>query len=254
MLHRAASHIRPPCSWPSVEHRSKRVQPPDLRAGTWLVLLLRVRMGRSTAISLRLSPCYPLGFTAQRAAETRRTPDSARTIRCTAPTPRSPCRSRRSRRTSTTSPPTCRRRSRRRCTPARASRSAPTRSRPSSRRPHRAGDVRAALDRNPGRGARHLPPLPAEPDVPRARLRGGARHAGAHLLQVRARQPGRQPQAEHRDHAGVGEQAGRREAPGDRDRRRVSGAARSRAPASCSASSAWSTWCGSATTRSRTAA
>ena len=99
------------------------------------------------------------------------------------------------------------------------------------------------MDRNPGRGARHLPSLPAEPDVPRARIRGGARHAGAHLLQVRARQPGRQPQAEHRDHAGVGQQTGRGEAAGDRDRRRASGAARSRAPASSWASSAWSTWC-----------
>ncbi|HEX7485817.1 MAG TPA: pyridoxal-phosphate dependent enzyme, partial [Vicinamibacterales bacterium] len=29
--------------------------------------------------------------------------------------------------------------------------------------------------RDPGRGARHLSPLPADPDVPRPRLRGGAR-------------------------------------------------------------------------------
>ena len=36
----------------------------------------------------------------------------------------------------------------------------------------------------------------------------GARHAGAHLLQVRGRQPGRQPQAEHRRGAGLLQQAG----------------------------------------------
>ena len=35
------------------------------------------------------------------------------------------------------------------------------------------------------------------PLLPRAPPREGARHAGAHLLQVRGREPGRQPQAEH---------------------------------------------------------
>ena len=58
----------------------------------------------------------------------------------------------------------------------------------------------------------------------RARASGGvARHPRAHLLQVRARQPGRQPQAEHGPHAGLHEQEGGRETAGDRDRRRSMG-------------------------------
>jgi len=45
------------------------------------------------------------------------------------------------------------------------------------------------------------------------------RHAGEDLLQVRARQPGGEPQAEHGSGAGMDEQAGGREAAGDRDGR-----------------------------------
>ena len=47
----------------------------------------------------------------------------------------------------------------------------------------------------------------------------GARYPGPHLLQVRGREPGRQPQAEHGDPAGVLQQAGGRHAARDRDRR-----------------------------------
>ena len=48
-------------------------------------------------------------------------------------------------------------------------------------------------------------------------------HAGAHLLQVRRREPGRVAQAEHRRPAGVLQQAGRREGDDHRDGRRPVG-------------------------------
>ena len=51
--------------------------------------------------------------------------------------------------------------------------------------------VGRARDRDPGAGPRRLPAVPAEPALPRASPRAGARYAGAHLLQVRGRQPGR---------------------------------------------------------------
>ena len=81
------------------------------------------------------------------------------------------------------------------------------------------GSDAGAAGRDPGRGAGHLPPLPADPDVPGARLRGAARYPRPHLLQVGARQPGRQSQAEHGARAGLRQQAGGREAAGHRDRR-----------------------------------
>ena len=46
------------------------------------------------------------------------------------------------------------------------------------------------------------------PLLPRPSARGGARDPGAHLLQVRGRQPRRQPQAQHRHRAGVLQPAG----------------------------------------------
>ena len=55
------------------------------------------------------------------------------------------------------------------------------------------------------------------------RLERGPRHPGPHLLQVRGREPGRLPQAEHGLAAGVLQQGGRRHAPRDRDRRRAVG-------------------------------
>ena len=62
-----------------------------------------------------------------------------------------------------------------------------------------------------------------EPALPRPSTRARARYAGPHLLQVRGRQPGRQPQAEHGHPAGVLQPAGGRQAPGHRDRRRAVG-------------------------------
>ena len=65
--------------------------------------------------------------------------------------------------------------------------------------------------------------VPAEPALPRPSAREGARYAGPHLLQVRGRQPGRQPQAEHGARPGVLQQGGRRQAARHRDRRRPVG-------------------------------
>ena len=81
-----------------------------------------------------------------------------------------------------------------------------------------------ARDRDPGARPRRLPPLPAEPALPGPPARARARYAGPHLLQVRGRQPGRQPQAEH----GASPQAFYNkeegvDAPRDRDRRRAVG-------------------------------
>ena len=61
------------------------------------------------------------------------------------------------------------------------------------------------------------------PLLPRPPPGAGARDAGAHLLQVRGRQPGRLPQAEHRRGPGLLQQAGGHPPPGHRDRRRPVG-------------------------------
>ena len=55
-----------------------------------------------------------------------------------------------------------------------------------------------AGDRYPGRSDGHLPAVARHAALPGAAPGKGARHPGAHLLQVRRHQPGRQPQAEHR--------------------------------------------------------
>ena len=59
--------------------------------------------------------------------------------------------------------------------------------------------------------------------VSRASPRAGARHPGAHLLQVRGRLADGQPQAEHGGRAGVLQRARGRQADRDRDRRRAVG-------------------------------
>ena len=82
------------------------------------------------------------------------------------------------------------------------------------------------------------------PLYPRASAREGARYAGAHLLQVRGRQPVGQPQAQHRPPAGLLQQAGRREAPRDGDRRRPMGRCARVRRAPCSASTSRSSWWG----------
>ena len=81
------------------------------------------------------------------------------------------------------------------------------------------------------------------PLYPRASAGEGARYAGPHLLQVRGRQPVRQPQAQHRARAGLLQQGGGRHPPRDRDRRRAVGqrAGLRRRPSSASRSrSSWS--------------
>ena len=88
---------------------------------------------------------------------------------------------------------------------------------------HRAGREHRARDRDPGAGARRLRALSAVAALPRASTRGRARYAGPHLLQVRRRQPVRQPQAQHRPGAGVLQQGRGRDQAGDRDRRRSVG-------------------------------
>ena len=111
-----------------------------------------------------------------------------------------------------------------------------------------------AAHRDPRPGPRRLPALAAHAAVPRAPAGEGARYPRPHLLQVRGRQPGRQPQAEHRRRPGVLQQAGGHQAPDHRDRRRPVGQRARHRLRACSASSARSTWSRPPTSRSRTAA
>ena len=107
---------------------------------------------------------------------------------------------------------------------------------------HRPGGLGRARDRDPGAGPRRLPALPAEPALPRPPARAGARYAGPHLLQVRGRQPGRQPQAEHRARRRPSTTR-RRASSASRPRPApASGAARWRSPARSSGSRSRSTW------------
>ena len=115
-----------------------------------------------------------------------------------------------------------------------------------------AGRQHRPRDRDSRSGARRLRALPTVTALPGATAREGARYAGAHLLQVRGRQPVGQPQAEHGDRPGLLRQAGGRDPLRDRDRRRASGAARWPSPARSSGSRSRSTWSAPATTRSRT--
>ena len=71
----------------------------------------------------------------------------------------------------------------------------------------------------PRGGARRLPAVATHAAVPGAAPRARARHARAHLLQVRGRLARRLAQAEHRGAAGVRERAGGHEAPEHGDRR-----------------------------------
>ena len=88
---------------------------------------------------------------------------------------------------------------------------------------HRAGGVHRARDRGPGAGARGVPRMAPDPALSRPPARAGARHSRAHLLQVRGREPHRQPQAEHRGRAGVLQPAGGGLAPRHGDRGRAVG-------------------------------
>ena len=116
---------------------------------------------------------------------------------------------------------------------------------PGHRRADRPGRPRAALPDGAdpagglaGRGdpdsradPRRLPALAADAALPRAPARAGARDALAHLLQVRGRQPGGQPQAEHGRRAGLLRQGGRAARASRPRPAPASGAARSRSRA-----------------------
>ena len=87
----------------------------------------------------------------------------------------------------------------------------------------RPGSQHRARDRDSRSGARNLSHVAADAALSRSRAREGARHDRAHLLQIRGRQPGRQPQAQHRGGAGLLQQAGGGEEAHHRDRRRPMG-------------------------------
>ncbi len=84
---------------------------------------------------------------------------------------------------------------------------------------HPPGGLDRPRDRDPGRSARRLSAVAADSSLSRPPPRAGARYSGAHLLQVRRRLADRLAQAEHGGRAGVLQQAGRRHAAHDRDRR-----------------------------------
>ena len=83
----------------------------------------------------------------------------------------------------------------------------------------RPGGEPGAAHRNSRARPRHLSHVAPDAAPSRARAREGARDDGAHLLQERGREPGRQPQAQHRRRPGLLQQAGRRDQALDRDRR-----------------------------------
>ena len=80
-----------------------------------------------------------------------------------------------------------------------------------------------ARDRDSRSGARDLPHVAPDAALPRAPAGKAARHHRAHLLQIRGRQPGRQPQAQHRRRAGLLQPAGGGQEALDRDRRGAMG-------------------------------
>ena len=95
-----------------------------------------------------------------------------------------------------------------------------------------AGGQRGSGDRDSRGDPRPVQPLASDAALPGAPARAGGGNEVAHLLQVRRRQPTRQPQAEHRRGAGVLQQAGGPDAALDRDRcRSVGERARVRVPA-----------------------
>ena len=121
--------------------------------------------------------------------------------------------------------------------------------------PHRAGgEPASAASRSPTRCARSTSSGgPRRSSARVAWRRPSARRAHIYYKDEGVT-PAGSPQAEHGRAAGVLQQAGRHHAPDHRDRRRPVGQRRWRSPATCSASSARSTWSRSATTRSRIAA
>lgn len=88
---------------------------------------------------------------------------------------------------------------------------------------HPAGGEHRARGGDSHARARRVPAMARDAALSRSTAREGARHAGAHLLQVRGREPGRQPQAQHRRGPGVLQQRSRCETHHDGDRRRTVG-------------------------------
>ena len=88
---------------------------------------------------------------------------------------------------------------------------------------HPPGGQRRPRDRDPRSRPGRLCPIPAVAAPPRASAGEGARYPRTHLLQVRGREPCRQPQAEHGDRPGILQQAGGRHAARDRDGGRAVG-------------------------------
>jgi len=82
-----------------------------------------------------------------------------------------------------------------------------------------AGDVAGTLGRDPVGGAGNLCVVAADAVVTRGAVGEGPPNAGAHLLQVRGRQPGGQPQTEHDRGASVLQQGRRHQAARDGDGR-----------------------------------
>ena len=98
--------------------------------------------------------------------------------------------------------------------------------RPDAHLPHgsdRPGGLGRSGGGDPRRGARRLPAVAPHAAVPGAAPGGGARYAGAHLLQVRGRVAGRVAQGEQRGAPGLRQQGGRHRAPVHGDRRRPVG-------------------------------
>ena len=117
-----------------------------------------------------------------------------------------------------------------------------------------AGGLDRARDRDPGAGPRRVPAVAPEPAVSGPSSREGAADAGAHLLQVRGRESGGQPQAQHGRRAGLLQQGGGHQEDRDRDRCRAVGIGARVRRRDRSASRSSCSWCACRTTRSRIAA
>ena len=116
-----------------------------------------------------------------------------------------------------------------------------------------AGGDSGAHGRDPRAGPRRLPPVAAVATLSRPPPRRGARYPGQDLLQIRGRQPGRQPEAQYRRGAGLLQQGGGRPPAHHGDRGRTMGLALAFAGALFGLKCG-STWSGSASpTRNPTA-
>ena len=85
--------------------------------------------------------------------------------------------------------------------------------------PRQTGNVPRPLGADSRRGPRNLRVVAAHAAAARGAVGEGAADAGAHLLQIRRRQPRRQPQAQHRRRPGLLQQGRRHQTARHRDRR-----------------------------------